>query len=317
MVAGCRHDSLLHSGPQPGLSGSKARITMPRMGLPKWRWWTIGLLALACGGGAGQQQSAGDAGSGAGGNSGSGATNGTGNTGNTEPGYLIELQSGLGGPKGRCELNWCRDNMCRFICLAVPDDEESCNQAITAYEGIPRQNFIMPRFVETTVPCDTAYDGPLCQDEFGGTYYAYNGGDCLHGDQVAAASGACHYEFCVGADCKAGCEQSTKPTCDRRAAILMMNEDVTSSSTSFLQAANCPDTTPGTGGTSGSGGTSSSGGSAPAGDPCGDCLTECADLPGCCSGEGCSCETACMPSSCTEPYQLCCNAYFCLCLETC
>jgi hypothetical protein len=284
------------------------------MGWLKRRWWTIGLCALACGGGAGEQQSGGDAGSGAGGNAGTGATGNTGSTGAADPGYLIELQSGLGGPQGRCELNWCRNNMCRFICLAVPDDEESCNQAIAAYEGIPGQNYIKSEFVESVLRCDVVNDGPLCQDEFGATYYTHGGGECLHGDRVAAASGACHYEFCVGAECKTGCEQSTKPTCDRRAAILMMNEDVTSSSASFMPGASCPDATPATGGSSSTGGTA---GSAPAGDPCGDCLTECTDLPGCCSGEGCSCETACMPSSCSEPYQLCCNAYFCLCLEAC
>jgi hypothetical protein len=273
-------------------------------------WWALGWCLLACAGGAEQT-------SGAGGGDGSGVTSsGATGGGASEPGYSIELAPGLGGPKGRCELNWCRRNMCRYICLAVPDDEESCAQAIAAYQGIPGQNYLTSKFVESPIDCAHSYDGPLCQDEFCGTYYPYLGDECLHGDTLASATGACHYSLCVEQLCQSGCDESTEQVCDERANLLMMNESVTSSSASFVADQHCPELPSGTGGSSGSGG-QGNGGTTPAVDSCGNCLTDCAGLPGCCSGEGCTCEGACMPSNCSAPYQLCCNAYFCLCRETC
>lgn len=244
------------------------------------------------------------------------ATGGMGGMGGGGPEYTIELSSGLGGPAGRCRINWCRGGTCHFTCLSVPDDEESCNQAADAYSGVPGQNFIDVEFVPGTSTCRTwTGNSTLCQDEFGSTYYPFGSEECNPGDTVASPGGACFYEFCIQDLCEEGCASSDEPGCDARADILMNNGSITSSSTRFSAGGSCP--RPVGGGSGGTGGGGSGGASGGGGDPCGDCLDECTGLPGCCTGSGCACENACMPSSCTPPYQLCCNAMFCLCLEVC
>lgn len=279
---------------------------MPAMGPWQLVCWALTLALVACGGGSGAAQHA--AGSG-----GAGAAS-SGGGGNGDPAYGIELSSGLGGAPGRCRINWCRDGVCHFTCLAVPDDQKSCDQAAAAYEDIPNQNYVDVEFTAGSTCQSWTGNDTLCVDEYGGAYYPYPDDECNPGDSVASAGGACFYDFCVDTICEHGCVSSDEAGCQSRGQALESNASVTSSTTRFSPGASCPTLTPsGSGGSAGQG----SGGMPATVDSCGNCLTECADQPGCCSGEGCSCESACMPSGCSAPYQLCCNHMFCLCKELC
>ena len=71
----------------------------------------------------------------------------------------------------------------------------------------------------------------------------------------------------------------------------------------------------GSGGTTGGGGTSNGGTS---GSACSDCLANCQGLPSCCTGTGCSCESACRPSSdCIGTQVYCCGPGSCFCTSDC
>jgi len=52
-------------------------------------------------------------------------------------------------------------------------------------------------------------------------------------------------------------------------------------------------------------------------DPCGDCISACSGLSGCCTGLGCICEDECAVSHCTPPAEFCCGPYDCICTANC
>jgi hypothetical protein len=218
-------------------------------------------------------------------------------SGNRVPEYEIELQSGLGGPLGACKLNWCRFGTCHMMCLLVPDDRLSCDAAIEAYSEVPYQNFLDPDFLEGRTCADWSFGSTLCRDEFGVLYMPLRN-TCNGGDEIADAAGACHYTFCTaGHDCVDGCTETNEAGCRERDLILLQAEGRESSSTSFSAGGTCPPRYPGSGGSSSTGGASSTGASTGSGgissSTCSNCLSACRSLPGCCTGVGCICASAC------------------------
>jgi hypothetical protein len=54
------------------------------------------------------------------------------------------------------------------------------------------------------------------------------------------------------------------------------------------------------------------------GAACTSCIEQCQGLPGCCTGSGCTCEEACMPTSCVSGTTYCCGPDgSCFCLADC
>jgi hypothetical protein len=202
---------------------------------------------------------------------------------------VIELQSGLGGEAGACMFNWCRDNMCHFICLAVPDDRASCDAAIEAYSAIPRQNFLSDEFRAGEDCTEATGTATQCEDPFGSVYHPY-GGECDDGDPVLVESGRCQGTLCTGGECSDFCKETDEAGCDR-ARHMFDDDPSTTTNYTFTAGLQCP-RNPGP--------PSEPTEPAPPTTPvptdpdeCGNCLDACRGLPGCCTGEGCICQGAC------------------------
>jgi hypothetical protein len=206
-----------------------------------------------------------------------------------EEAEAIPLESGLGGETGACMFNWCRDNQCHFICLAVPDDRASCDAAIEGYLGIPRQNFLSDEFQPGETCREATGTSTQCRDPFGSIYYPV-GGDCEAGDALVAASGRCRGALCVGGECSDFCVETDETGCDQRSRMFDDDPSITTDFT-FVAGLDCPNypqpepepETP-----------NIPDPPAPSNpNECSDCLSACRGLPSCCTGVGCICQEAC------------------------